>query len=173
MNANWVKRSGIGLAVILLLVVSFVAADYFGLFGVKNKTIAEFMEFRVKTLDAETGLPISNVKVRCFQYGTNNACGQRPSHERGVVRISLYLNKNVRDSLLFRHAESYAPIREKELRVMYIHTEYGRPVQHYSIPDLMQNPGQTYSVELQPLIPAAERESQESGREAAAMEPAS
>lgn len=170
MNSKLAKRVGIGIGVILFITAGFVVADYFGWFGVERKSISEFVEFRVRTLDAETGRPVSNVKVRCFQYGTNNACGQPPSQTQGVVRINLFLEKKVRDSLLFRHSEGFAPIREKELRIMFIHTEYGKPVQRYAIPDLIANPNQTFTVEMPPLMTTGEGEQQESTPEATVSE---
>lgn len=145
------------LAIVALLVGGFVGADYFGLFGIHEDSMTEFVEFRVRTLDAETGREITGVHIRCFQYGTNNACGQPPSRERGVVRVSLLVEKHVRESLLFQHDVRYSPIKEDELRIMYIHTEYDKPVQRYSISEMMEHPDQLFTVELPPLIPAAER----------------
>lgn len=144
-------RSAVAFAV---LTAAFVIADYFGMFGVHEDTNTDFVEFRVRTIDATTGRAISDVKVRCFQYTTNNACAQPPSRERGVVRISLLVERHVESTLLFDRKIWYTPVNEDELRVMYIHTEYAKPVKRYNIPDLMQHPNQIFTVEMKPLVSA-------------------
>lgn len=167
MSSQTKKRLMFGVLGAACLAVVIVAADYLGLFGIHEDSMTEFVEFKVKTLDAETGRKISDVKIRCFQYGTNNACAQPPSNERGVVRVSLLVEKHVCKSLLFTQKVWYSPIIEDELRIMYIHGDYHKPVQRYDIPELMENPEQIFTVELPPLISAAERARQrdESGEE--------
>ncbi len=152
------KRPLAVLVGIVCLAGMFVAADYLGLFGVRESTSTDFFDFRVRTLDAETGREIGDVKIRCFQYGTTNACGQPPSRERGVVRVSLLVEKHVRESLLFTHAVRYSPVREEELRIMFIHGDYDKPVQRYDIPDLLARPERTFSVEMKPLAAAGAQE---------------
>lgn len=161
MSSKTKKRLTFGALGVVCLAGLFVAADYAGLFGVYEDAMTEFVEFKVRTLDAETGRKISDVKIRCFQYGTNNACGQPPSNERGVVRVSLLVEKHVRKSLLFTRKVWYSPIIENELRIMYIHGDYDKPVQRYDISELMKKPDQTFTVEMSPLIPAAERARQQ------------
>lgn len=143
-------------AVVVLLAGAFVAADYFGVFGTQEKSMTEFVEFRVRTLDARTGREITGVNITCFQYNTNSACAQPPSRERGVVRVNLLVEKHVRESLLFQQDAWYSPIKEDELRIMYIHPDYGKPVQRYSISEMMEHPNQTFSVELMPRPVASE-----------------
>ena len=151
------KKTIVYTGIVTLVVAVFMVADYFGLFGVYERTNTEFVEFSVRTVDAETGRPVSNVKVRCFQYTSNNACGQPPTKQRGVVRISLLVEKHVLKTLLFKKKVWYTPVNEDELRVMFIHTEYQKPVKRYNIPELMQHPEQTFTVEMSPLVPASEK----------------
>lgn len=148
------------------LAAAFVAADYAGLFGIREKATTAFVEYRVKTLDAETGRTIGGVKLRCFQFGTNNACGQPASRKRGVVRFQIRMRKHMHESLLFTHKVWYSPVTEQELRIMYIHPDYQRRTQRFDITEMMKNPNQVFTVEMEPLIPAAER----SGRQQPAAE---
>ncbi|MDZ7736982.1 MAG: hypothetical protein U5P41_13465 [Gammaproteobacteria bacterium] len=151
------KRFIVAAAAVIALSAGLVVADYFGAFGISKDSNTEFVEFNVRTVDAETGRKIGNVKVRCFQYTSNNACGQPPGREHGVVRISLLVEKHVKESLLFRKEVRYTPVNENELRVMFIHTEYQKPVRRYNIPELIEHPDQVFTVEMAPLVPAAER----------------
>lgn len=147
------------------VVATVIIADYFGLFGVSERTSTDFVEFRVRTLDSETGRAISNVNIRCFQYGSNNACAQPPSRERGVVRVHLLVEKHLRRSLFFEHGVRYSPVSENELRIMYIHTEYDKPVQRYDVSALLAEPNRTFSVEMKPLMTAAEAQDVRDRRE--------
>lgn len=151
------KRFIVFAAAAVTLSAVLIVADYFGVFGIREYSNTEFVEFSVRTVDAETGRKIGNVKVRCFQYNTRNACGQPPGREHGVVRISLLVEKHVKESLLFQKEVRYTPVNEDELRVMFIHTEYQKPVRRYNIPELIQHPDQVFTVEMAPLVPAAER----------------
>lgn len=152
------KRPLTVLVGIVCLAGMFVIADYLGLFGVREKTSTDFVDFQVRTLDAETGRKIDDVKIRCFQYSTNNACGQPPSREHGVVRVSLLVEKHARESLLFTHAVRYSPVNEEELRIMFIHGDYDKPVQRYDIPELLAQPKRTFTVEMKPLAAAGAQE---------------
>jgi len=144
-------------AIAIVLPTAFVIADYYGLFGVREETRTAFVDFTVRTVDAETGRGIDDVKVRCFQYTSNNACGQPPGRERGVVRISLLVEKHISSTLLFAKKVRYTPVNEDEIRVMFIHPDYRKPVERYRIPELLQNPEREFTIEMQPLNPAVER----------------
>lgn len=154
------------LAVVIALAI-FVVADYFGVFGIEEHAMTDFVEIRVKTIDAETGRVIPDVKVTCFQFNTQHACGQPPSRERGVVRIHLLVEKHVRESLLFTHGVRYTPVLEKELRIMYIHGDYEKPVKRYNIPELIKSGKRSFRVEMTPLTPSAERNRQRQTRQEA------
>jgi len=146
--------------VVLLLLGAVIIADYLALLGVDERATITMVEFRVRTVDAETGRPIEGVKVTCFQYGTNNACGQPASRERGVVRFQLRMKKHLRESWFFTHEVWYSPVLEKELRIMYIHPDYKKPVQRFDITELMQRSDRTWRVEMEPLMSANEASEQ-------------
>ena len=155
---KWLAGSALA---VLLLIGAVIVADYLALLGVDERATITMVEFRVKTLDAETGRPIDGVKVTCFQYGTNNACGQPASRERGVVRFQLRMKKLLRESWLFTQKVWYSPVLEKELRIMYIHPDYNKPVQRFDIAELMQQSNRTWRVKMEPLSPASDSTDQQ------------
>lgn len=73
----------------------FVTGDYFGLFGLKKYLVLAFAEASFKTIDQETGAPVLDVKIRCFQKGHDNACTQKESHITGIVIARIPVQKLV------------------------------------------------------------------------------
>jgi hypothetical protein len=51
-------------------------------------------------------------------------------------------------------------VSEEELRIMFIHGDYDKPVQRYDIPDLLARPDRTFSVETKPLAAADVQENE-------------
>jgi hypothetical protein len=138
----------------------FAAADYFGLFGLKERTAADFFTFRVKTIDAETGQRIDGVVVRCFQRSRQNVCTQKATGRYGEFSFMLPLEKVVLESLLFRHSEVFVIPDETEIRAMYIHPDYQRLTEHYDIHELIGQPVQVHTVSMQ-RIPALDQDNSE------------
>ena len=98
----------------------FVTGDYFGLFGLKKYLVLAFAEASFKTIDQETGAPIIDVKIRCFQKGHDNACTQKESHITGIVIARIPVQKLVWESLLFKNKEKLIPTNDPELHIMSI-----------------------------------------------------
>lgn len=134
---------------VIMLIGSFVAADYFGLLGLREKTTSDFFTFRVQTIDAETGQRVDGVIVHCFQRARQNACTQTATGRHGEINVMLPLEQIVLESLLFRHSEVFVLPSDTGLRVMYIHPNYQRLTEYYDIGDLLEQPGMIYTVELQ------------------------
>ena len=95
----------VALLVVLSLAGIFVAGDYFGLFGLKKYLVLDFIETSFKPVDKDTGAPILDVKLRCFQKGNGNACTQKESRLTGIVMARIPIQKLVWKSLLFKNKE--------------------------------------------------------------------
>lgn len=145
-------RTSILLLVLLLVLVLggvFVMADYFGLFGLRERTTADFFSFRVQTVDADTGQRIDGVVVRCFQHGRQNVCTQTGTGRYGEMNVMLPLQKVVLESLLFRRSEVFVLPDDTGLRAMYIHPDYQRLTEFYRIDELVEQPGRVHEVTMQ------------------------
>lgn len=144
-------RTSILLLVLLLVLVlggMFVMADYFGLFGLRERTTADFFSFRVQTVDADTGQRIGGVVVRCFQHGRQNVCTQTDTGRYGELNVMLPLQKVTLESLLFRRSEVFVLPEDTEVRTMYIHPDYQRVTEFYRIDELIEQPGRVHAVAM-------------------------
>jgi hypothetical protein len=133
-----------------VVVAGIVITDYFSLLGITQQEKLGFVEARFKTVDAENGMPVLNVYIRCFQKKNNNACTQRDSYKAGVVSIKIPVRRIVSHSLFFNQGETFMETKDPELHIMFIHPDYDNPVESFRTIDLFNNPGQQYLVKMPP-----------------------
>ena len=145
------KRYFIYTSIVFAVVATgIVIADYCSLFGIAKQEKLEFVEARFKTVDAETGGPVFDVHVRCFQKMNENACTQRDSYTPGVVSIKVPMRIIVSQSLFFNQDEMLLGTLDPELHIMFIHADYSKPVKSIKIIDIFNNPGQQDIVKMAP-----------------------
>lgn len=142
------KVSLISLITALSLSGLFVTGDYFGLYGLKKYLVLDFIESSSKPVDKETGAPIVDVKIRCFQKGNGNACTQKESRILGLVITRIPVQKLVWKSLLFNNKEELIPMNDPQLHIMFI-SNYINPVETCIVEDLYNNPVREYSVKME------------------------
>ena len=133
---------------ILSLSGIFVTGDYFGLFGLKKYLVLDFSESSFKPVDKETGAPVIDVKIRCFQKGNSNACTQKESRSTSVI-IRIPVQKLVWESLLFKNKEELVPTNDPQIHIMFIHYNYNNPVETFIVEDLYNNPIRKYPVKME------------------------
>ena len=142
------KVSLISLITALSLSGLFVTGDYFGLYGLKKYLVLDFIESSFKPVDKETGAPVVDVKIRCFQKGNGNACTQKESRILGLVIARIPVQKLVWKSLLFNNKEELIPTNDPQLHIMFIHYNYINPVETFIVEDLYNNPVREYPVKM-------------------------
>ncbi len=133
---------------ILSLSGIFVTGDYFGLFGLKKYLVLDFAESSFKPVDKETGAPVIDVKIRCFQKGNSNACTQKESRSTSVI-IRIPVQKLVWESLLFKNKEELVPTNDPQIHIIFIHYNYNNPVETFIVEDLYNNPIRKYPVKME------------------------
>jgi hypothetical protein len=145
------KRYFIYISIVFVVVAAAVViADYFSLFGITKQEKLEFVETRFKTVNAETGGPVFDVHVRCFQKMNENACTQRDSYTPGVVSIKVPMRLIVSQSMFFNQDEVLLGTLDPELHIMFIHADYNKPVKSIKIIDIFNNPGKQDIVKMVP-----------------------
>lgn len=144
--------------VVLCLAGLSVTADYFGLFGLKKYLVLDFAESSFKPVDDETGAPVIDVKIRCFQKGNSNACTQKESRSTGVIIVRVPVQKLVWETLLFKNKEELVATNDPQLHIMFIHYNYNNPVATFSIEDLYNNPVSKYSIKMERKFKEADDE---------------
>lgn len=136
----------------------FVTGDYFGVFGLKKYLVLDFAESSFRPVDKETGAPVIDVKIRCFQKGTNNACTQKESRTTGIIIVRVPVQKLVWESLLFKNKEELVATNDPQLHIMFIHYNYNNPVATFSIEDLYNDPVSKYSIKMERKFKEADDE---------------
>jgi len=152
------KNSLLALSIVLGLAGLFVAGDYFGLFGLKKYLVLDFAESSFKPVDKETGAPVLEVRIKCFQKGNMNACTQKDSRTTGIIIARIPVQKLVWESLLFKNKEELVATNDPQLHMMFIHYNYNNPVETFTIEDLYNNPVSKYSVKMERKFKEAENE---------------
>ena len=152
------KNSLVALSIVLGLAGLFVAGDYFGLFGLKKYLVLDFAESSFKPVDKETGAPVMEVRIKCFQKGNENACTQKDSRTTGIIIARIPVQKLVWESLLFKNKEELIATKDPQLHMMFIHYNYNNPVETFTIEDLYNNPVSKYSVKMEKKYKEAEDE---------------
>jgi len=135
-----------------LLSVSGIAvfADYFGLFGIHNDTAVDFSEVRFRTIDADNGRLILNVRAKCTQKGNDNACTNRDSHMAGIIAIQIPLHYQLESTRLFEKSRSLIKAKDPYLHVFFIHPDYYTLNQMFQIEDLINQQGNEVVINMKP-----------------------
>ncbi len=135
---------------IALTAAAFVSADYFGAFGLKKYLVLDFAEASFKPVDKETGAPVPDVVITCYQRGNLNACTQprKNSREMGLVTVRIPMQKLVWESILFKAKEETLTPDNPELRMMFIHPNYTNALESFTVQELYGNTVTKYRVEM-------------------------
>jgi hypothetical protein len=136
----------------------FVTGDYFGVFGLKKYLVLDFAESSFRPVDKETGAPVIDVKIRCFQKGNSNACTQKESRTTGIIIVRVPVQKLVWESLLFKNKEELVASNDPQLHIMFIHYNYNNPVATFIIEDLYNDPVSKYSIKMERKFKEADDE---------------
>ena len=152
------KNKVIAFAVVLVLAGLFVTGDYFGLFGLKKYLVLDFAESSFKPVDKESGAPVLDVKIKCFQKGNENACTQKESRTTGIIIARFPVQKLVWESLLFKNKEELVATNDPNLHIMFIHYNFTNPVESFVIEDLYNKPVSKYPVKMERKYKETENE---------------
>ena len=123
-------------SIVSLFLLVFVIGDYFTLFGTHIVNRYDFMEMNFKPVDEETGSPVLDVHVRCFQKNNHNACTERESHMAGILLVNVPILKQVTRSILFQQDVKLQTTLDPKLHIMFIHPEYANPVETYLVSEI-------------------------------------
>ena len=133
-----------------VITAGVVIADYFSLFGITQQVKTGFVGAQFKTVDAGNGILVNDVHVHCFQIMNENACGQRDSHEPGMVYIKIPVRRVVSRSLFFKQGEIIMKTRDPKLHIMFIHPDYDNPINSFELIELYANPDRQFLVNMVP-----------------------
>jgi hypothetical protein len=138
-------------SVLILISGLFVTADYFFLFGTKVDVKLDFIEVRIRTLNADTGGLIMNVGVRCLQKHNENACTRKESHRVGVVSVNIPIRRVIKKTLLFQKAEELIKTADPKIHIMLINQNYENTTKTFLMEELYTNKNNEYVMEMPPI----------------------
>ena len=135
--------------VLLGLAALSITGDYFGVFGLKKYLVLDFAESSFKPIDKDSGAPVLEMRIKCFQKGNENACTQKENATIGIITVRIPVQKLVWRSLLFKTKEELVATNDPQLHMMFIHYNYDNQVETFIIEDLYNNPLSKYSVKME------------------------
>ncbi len=146
-----IKKLLIPVGIIFILIVTFVVADYFALFGVNTTKSLEFADLRFRTVNAENGDLIMNVIVRCFQHRNSNICTNKEARKAGETLISFPYQRVKQSSLLFEQdSRNVSNLQDPTINLMFIHNNYHSLRDAISINDILSGALSSMEIKMQP-----------------------
>lgn len=142
------KKKYIIAGIILSGLIIFMIADYFALFGSKIENKYDFIELTFKTIDEETGAPVFNVHMRCFQMHNHNACSEVRENKPGYLTAKIPVTKIITRTIFFKKDVHYQETADPKLHIMFIHNNYANPVETFEINNLPTISGKVMTVRM-------------------------
>jgi hypothetical protein len=143
----------------------FLLGDYLAWFGTSKSTSLDYVQVNFKMVDEETGVPLMNSHVRCFQKKNRNACSEVNSGKAGILSVKIPIHRVITRSHIFKQGETMVETEDPELHIMFIHSDYASPVESIMTKDLPSLDGKQLTVTMPKRMglssPESDSESQE------------
>lgn len=150
MRGNLLKKKRYSVALLIIFLLSIIAADYYELFGATVEKKLSFAEILFRTLDEDTGTPIMEVGVRCFQKNNMNACARKESQRVGIVSVNIPVQRAIKSTLFFKKAEEIYKSIDPKINIMLIHQNYHNPTVSLLMEDIYSNKVTEQTVKMTP-----------------------
>ncbi len=134
--------------VILILLIALVGADYQGWLGVHTETEQDYFGVHFTTEDDQTGETITDFFVNCTRRGSRNACAIEQGMKKTVREAKFGIIKRIEKTWLFTKGESIVGENEVDVHLMFIHPDYDRRTNTYSMKQLLSMQEETVMVKL-------------------------
>jgi len=135
------------IAIIILFSV-FVAADYQGWLGMHTETEQDYFGVHFKTEDEQTGEAITDFFVNCTRRGSRNACSIEQGMKKVIREAKFGVIKQIEKTWLFTKGESIVGEDEVDVHLMFIHPDYERRNNTYSMKQLLSMQDKIIAVKL-------------------------
>ncbi len=142
------RKVYITIGVLTVIAISFVAGDYFRLFGITKTARLDHIQVNFKTVDEETGAPVVDVHARCFQKMNRNACSEVDSGRAGYTSLKIPVHRIITRSHLFEQNVEMVETADPKLHIMFIHYDYANPVETFMTADLPEMEGKEFRITM-------------------------
>lgn len=136
-------------AAIVVVAVSFVAADYLALFGTREERVQEILHLRYRIVERGNLRPIEDVRVQCVRRRAESVCSQGKGAGEGSVELNFVVPKTVSRTLLFKKGDTVS-FGDGQLHLVFIHPNYERLFLPLGMSDLLSLRDRDNVIELKP-----------------------
>ena len=126
----------------------FLLGDYLAWFGTSKTTVLDYVQVNFKIMDEETGAPLTDSHIRCFQQKNRNACSEVNSGKAGILSLKIPVHKVITRSHIFKQGEDMVETEDPELHIMFIHSDYASPVETIMTNDLPSLEGKQLTITM-------------------------
>lgn len=125
----------------LMVFILIIIADYLQLFGISQVSEFDIINLNFKPVDEDTGAPVTDVHIRCFQKSNNNACSEKESPGYGLVTVAVPVTRIINRSMFFEHDSRIEETADPKLHIMFIHNDYNNPVETLNVNEIPSKEG--------------------------------
>ncbi len=136
------------ISAVILFIVLLVLADYQGWLGVRSSTEQDYFGVRFAAEDEESGKKIIDFFINCTRKGSRNACSIQQGQNKPTREAKFGVIKLVKKTWLFNKGGSVIGEDEVDVHLMFIHQDYDRRTNTYSMKQLLSMQSDVVTVKL-------------------------
>ena len=133
---------------LIVLTSGAIAADYAGLFGVREERSGDYVHMTFQFVDAASRAPVPDVHVACTRANVRSACTETRGPGAGQTTITLAAYRITRRSLLFSEDLGYSLGGDAGMHLTFIPANHARATLTLAADDPLLNPGRPHMIEL-------------------------
>lgn len=133
---------------LIVITSAAIAADYAGLFGVREERTGDYVHITFQFVDATSRAPVPDVHVACTRPMVRSACTETRGPGAGQTTITLAVYRVTRRSLLFSEDAGYSLGGEDGMHLTFIPANHARTTLTMAVDDPLLAAGRPHVVEL-------------------------
>ncbi|MFK8066953.1 MAG: hypothetical protein AB8D52_01780 [Gammaproteobacteria bacterium] len=133
---------------VISLIILIIFADYSGWLGVRTSTEQDYFGVRFAAEDEQSGEKIIDFFINCTRKGSRNACSIQQGQNKPTREAKFGVIKLIKKTWLFNKGESIVGEDEVDVHLMFIHQDYNRRTDTYSMKQLLSMQNEIVRVKL-------------------------
>lgn len=135
---------------LIVITSGVIAADYGGLFGVREQRSRDYVHITFQFVDATSRAPVPDVHVACTRPMVRSACTETRGPGAGQTTITLAAYRLTRRSLLFSEEAGYALGGDGGMHLTFIPGNHARTTMTLAADDPLLAAARPHVIELAP-----------------------
>ncbi|MGR9089879.1 MAG: hypothetical protein ACU85U_04775 [Gammaproteobacteria bacterium] len=136
------------MAALIVVTAGAIAADYAGLFGVREERAADYIHVTFQFVDAATRAPVADVHVACTRPMVRSACTETRGPGTGQTTITLGAYRITLRRLLFSEDAGYSLGVDDGMHLTFIPANHARATLTVANDDPILAAGRPHLIEL-------------------------